>query len=70
MSFKILLPYISYKTNTTDPRITLKLSILLLWILKKLKKRKKSKLINNGLQAELTVIIPGKNTLICHSFIY
>ena len=35
-----------------------------------IKKKKKSKLINNGLQAELTVIIPGKNALICHFFIY
>ena len=33
-------------------------------------KKKKSKLINNGLQAELTVIIPGKNALICHFFTY
>ena len=32
--------------------------------------KKKSKLINNGLQVELTVIIPGKNALICHFFIY
>ena len=32
--------------------------------------KKKSKLINNGLQAELNIIIPGKNALICHFFIY
>ena len=32
--------------------------------------KKKSKLINNGLQAELTIIIPGENALICHFFIY
>ena len=35
-----------------------------------IKKKKKSKLINNGLQAELTVIIHGKNSKICHFFIY
>jgi len=27
-------------------------------------------LINNGLQAQLTIIIPGKNAFICHFFIY
>ena len=32
--------------------------------------KKKIKLINNGLQAELTIIIPGKNALICHFFTY
>ena len=32
--------------------------------------KKKSKLLNNGLQPELTVIIPGKNALICNFSIY
>ena len=36
----------------------------------KKKKEKKSKLINNGLQVEITVIISGKNVFICHFFIY
>ena len=55
---------------TTDPRVTPILRIIILWILKKLKKKKDQKLKIKGLCAFSAELLLGKKAKIHNFFIY
>ena len=56
-------PYTSNSIITTDPSITLILRIIVLWFLKKLKKKKIKNLKLKGLWTFSAELLPGKNQL-------